>query len=50
MDPEFRVIGYIDPNDVAIANGAEHKYMVDEEGFDGCTLAIYVKVEQDATA
>lgn len=43
----LRLWGYIQPSDVPLFSRAEKVYVVDEEGFDGCTVALYIKENQN---
>lgn len=43
----LRLWGYIQPSDVPLFSRAEKVYVVDEEGFDGCTIALYIKENQN---
>lgn len=42
MTDEFKLIGYIDRLSLPTAR-AESIYIVDEEGFDGCNVAVFIK-------
>lgn len=44
---QFKLVGYVTPNSFPPNKGAERIYVVDEEGFDGCTVALYIKEKQD---
>ena len=43
--PALKVIGYVDPAHLPFQTGdkAEAVYMETEEGFGGCTVAVYIK-------
>lgn len=40
---QYKILGYIHPNSLTIDRGAVKVYVVTEEGFDECTIAVYTK-------
>lgn len=45
---QYKIIGYTQPGSLPIdPRGADSIYIVEEEGFDGCTVPVFVRAKDE---